>query len=603
MQCFKYKKYAKWRLKNKVLFTIFLLTAITVLFFLYIFMNVFQKKMDAKNSLFYEQSISNIASYLSDYYDELGALANAVNYNYDLQKYLHEVYQDQYQDTSSAYNMRDYELAMRNFSSLLNERSDITSVMVFNNRRLLLYRSIYTYYSVVMDYSKCEWYERAIDNAGKPVVTGPWQHAFITGDTEDTLSLSRTIYDSTDGTVMGVILLDFNTNNLQEYLNEISTLDGGRICILNPSGDFICEQPATDRNTITLRDTETEQLLINKIGERTQGSTLFEIAGEKYQIVYQTIENSGWLVLAIAPYNIYQKSTIENIQITGYIFLLLMVIILWGLNRILTKTISPVKKLQETVDAADAGNLHIRASVESQDEIGELAESFNAMMDRINLLKEQVIKEQESKRTMELQALQAQINPHFLYNTLDAIIWMAETEDKRIVPMTEALANLFRISLNKGEEIITLHGEIEHTKNYLMIQSMRYEDKFVYQIEIEEGTETCKIIKLILQPIVENSIYHGIKLKRGKGHITIRAYKKQEKLFLKIIDDGVGMSVERCKKNLETDALITGESGSGIGIKNVNERIKLRYGQMYGLFYESSIGEGTTVTVVLPFME
>ena len=223
------------------------------------------------------------------------------------------------------------------------------------------------------------------------------------------------------------------------------------------------------------------------------------------------------------------------------------------------------------------------------------------MLERIENLKEQVVEEQEDKRKYELQALQAQINPHFLYNTLDSIIWMAETQDSNIVAMTEALAKLFRISLNKGNEEILLKKEMEHVKNYLIIQSMRYADKFTFEIRVEPEVEKCRIIKLILQPIVENCIYHGIKKKRGSGHIIIRAFHSEPNLILQVKDDGCGMSRETCEKMLSYEIEQENISGSGIGVKNVNERIQLRFGKEYGLHYDSEEGKGTTVTYTLPY--
>lgn len=597
------KSYRRWKLKNKVLVEVFLLTGITVLFFTYVAVSVFQKRMDARNEAFYARSVSGVASRLSDYFAELGAVANTVNYDYDLQNYLHESSKSSdgiYNDTSSSANMRDYELAMQTFSSTINDRSDITSIMVFNQKRMLLYRSIYSYYSVIMNYADCNWYQEALQRPGQPVITGPQQHEFLTGNSGNTLSMSRTIYDSTDGSPLGVILLDFNTNRLQEYLDEVSTQDGGRICLLNTDGSFICEEAATKENPVTLQDADTDAMLVKALSGKESGSALCAIYGEKYQVVFQTMEETGWKILAISPYRLYQKTTMENTRDMLLLFGLVMVVILLSLNQLLTRIISPIQNLKATVDVADAGNLHVRAQVESQDEIGQLAVSYNAMMDRIVNLKEQVVQEQEEKRKMELQALQAQINPHFLYNTLDAIIWMAETDDKGIVPMTEALANFFRISLNKGKEFIRVQGEMSHVENYLVIQSMRYEDKFTYEILVEEEVKNLLTIKLIIQPIVENCIYHGIKPKRGKGHIFVHAFCQENYLLIKVKDDGVGMTEEKCSGILSSQAVVTNNSGSGVGIRNVNERIRLRFGNTYGLSFESRLGEGTTVTVKLP---
>jgi two-component system sensor histidine kinase YesM len=178
---------------------------------------------------------------------------------------------------------------------------------------------------------------------------------------------------------------------------------------------------------------------------------------------------------------------------------------------------------------------------------------------------------------------------------------MAETNDKNVVPMTEALAKLFRISLNKGNEEITLSKEIEHVKNYLIIQTMRYGDKFTYEINVEKEVEKCRIIKLILQPIVENCIYYGIKPKRGPGHITIRAFREGCFLKIEVSDNGCGMTREMCEKILSDNRDPQTVSGSGVGVKNVNERIKLRFGREFGLKYDGEPDKGTTVTYTLPF--
>jgi two-component system sensor histidine kinase YesM len=212
----------------------------------------------------------------------------------------------------------------------------------------------------------------------------------------------------------------------------------------------------------------------------------------------------------------------------------------------------------------------------------------------------EVVLEQEAKRKSEMKALQAQINPHFLYNTLDSIVWMAETNNSEVVTMTEALARLFRITLSRGEDQITLEQELEHVRNYLIIQSLRYINKFDYELDAEESLLQNKVLKLILQPLVENSIYHGIKNKRQKGHIRITARAEHGRLLILVQDDGIGMSPEKAATILQSAASDHKDRFSGIGVRNVHERIQLYYGPEYGLQFESKPGEGTTVKVWLP---
>ncbi|MDD6236542.1 MAG: sensor histidine kinase [Clostridiales bacterium] len=212
----------------------------------------------------------------------------------------------------------------------------------------------------------------------------------------------------------------------------------------------------------------------------------------------------------------------------------------------------------------------------------------------------QTVAEQEQKRKSELKALQAQINPHFLYNTLDSIIWMAEAGNTdEVVEMTSALANLFRTSISKGDEIIPIQVEIDNITSYLTIQKMRYQDKLTYHIDVDDNIKKYKILKVVLQPLVENAILHGVKSKTTNGLIEIGAFETEDAVVFTVTDHGEGMTEEQLK-NIFAPKKNTVSRGSGIGVNNVNERIKLYFGEQYGLQFFSRYGEGTTVHVVIP---
>jgi two-component system sensor histidine kinase YesM len=224
------------------------------------------------------------------------------------------------------------------------------------------------------------------------------------------------------------------------------------------------------------------------------------------------------------------------------------------------------------------------------------------MVSRIKFLMGQIVLEQEAKRKSEINALQAQINPHFLYNTLDSIVWMAEHEKNGdVITMVTALAKLFRISISKGKNIITVQEELEHVKNYLIIQTKRYKSKFKFEIEAQEDILNYKTLKLILQPIVENSIYHGIEYMVDEGFIKISVGVIDGKLLFQVRDNGLGMAPETCKYLLVQET--KSKSGSGVGVKNVHERIQLSYGKEYGLEIESELEIGTSVRIWLPLIK
>jgi two-component system sensor histidine kinase YesM len=231
------------------------------------------------------------------------------------------------------------------------------------------------------------------------------------------------------------------------------------------------------------------------------------------------------------------------------------------------------------------------------------------MVGEIKKLLGRITVEQEQKRKSELNALQMQINPHFLYNTLDSVIWMAESgKQDEVIAMSSALARLFRLSISKGKEIIDVASEIEHVKNYLTIQKIRYKDRLDYRIEVDDSIKTMRIVKIILQPLVENAIYHGIKNASAAGTVVISGYRTEKGMDLAVSDDGAGMDeacLDRVRRKLSEgpeDTLSTGtrERGSGVGVRNVDERIKLYFGSEYGLEFKSSESNGTTVFIHLP---
>ena len=229
-----------------------------------------------------------------------------------------------------------------------------------------------------------------------------------------------------------------------------------------------------------------------------------------------------------------------------------------------------------------------------------LGKSIKNMLGRIKVLMSDLVDEHNAKRKSEFDTLQSQINPHFLYNTLDIIVWMIENENSdKAVNIVTALAKFFRISLSKGKNIITVKDEVEHVRNYLMIQNMRFKNRFEYSIDVDEEVLSYSSLKLMLQPLVENAIYHGMEFMDGDGEIDVKVFKEDDSLYFTITDNGLGMSEDMVEILLSKD-FVPSKKGSGIGVKNVNERIKLYFGSEYGLKVESEPDEGTKITIHLP---
>lgn len=597
------KKKQKSSLKNRALSQTAVLIIVTMCIMVTVFYMVFHSRAFNERGKYEEENLVNMEAYLNSYLEEVDSIAKNVNYNYYLQDYLETVIkeEDDYVDSGIGKNMRSYEMSSQAFSDTLLSRADISSIMIFGKKKMLLNSSMYTCQKVALDYSKLDWYAKAVAKPQDAIITGPNRHSFFDTD-DEVISLSREVQSYENGTFRGVILINLNMNKITEICNSFQEKQENFICIINDKGELVYEQQ-NGRERFAFDEKENRQELNTALGKTKESCFRLNYRGEKYLVTRTDMKTTGWTLVSMVP---YKSVMAETMAISGVMILavaITLIVTLLLLNRILTGVVKPLKKLEKYMVQVNPDNMDQRMEILTDDEIGHLSMKFNQMMDRIRNLKEQVIEEQEDKRKYELQALQAQINPHFLYNTLDSIIWMAETNDSNIVAMTEALAKLFRISLNKGNEEISLERELEHVKNYLIIQSMRYADKFTYEISAEPGVERCRTIKLILQPIVENCIYHGIKKKRGTGKITIRAYRREQNLIIEVSDDGCGMPEEICRKILSDEIESENISGSGIGVKNVNERIQLRFGKKYGLSYSSEEGVGTTVTYVLPYNE
>lgn len=290
------------------------------------------------------------------------------------------------------------------------------------------------------------------------------------------------------------------------------------------------------------------------------------------------------------------------IVISAYIIVFLMV----SFTSFGKKITKPIEELCAYTMEIASGSLKVSAPKSNIEEIQTLSDQYDHMVVRIGELIDHVREEQELKRKTELKLLQAQINPHFLYNTLDTIVWLAEGKrHQEVVEMITALSSFLRMGLNNGRDFITIRGEAEHVNSYLQIQHFRYEDILDYEIDFEEGIMDFSIMKLTLQPIVENALYHGIKNCRKKGFLKISGWKEGEDIFLRVEDNGIGMKPEAL---LKMQKLVSrgGEDvdlREGFGIANVAERIRLNFGADYGLSVESEYEVGTSVTVRIPAVQ
>lgn len=296
-----------------------------------------------------------------------------------------------------------------------------------------------------------------------------------------------------------------------------------------------------------------------------------------------------------------EKRQNQAVTISIYALLLIFAVSLLVARRITLSVTRPIKTLCEATEQVAKGDFTSQTQIDAGDEIQMLTTSFNHMKVQIGRLIEDVKTEQDNLRATELKLLQAQINPHFLYNTLDAIIWLAESgKDDQVVEMVTSLSEFFRTVLSNGKDFITVQEEVSHIQSYLSIQKFRYQDILEYEIDVDKELLCYPILKLTLQPIVENALYHGIKHKRGMGKITVRGRRAEDTICFQVVDNGIGLTEEQLESLRYTVQSHRKGKDDGFGLANVDERICMAYGSRYGLSFESTYGEGTTVAVILP---
>lgn len=441
------------------------------------------------------------------------------------------------------------------------------------------------------------WYREALENPEEiqliSVVTGRNIVTNRSYSIDDVFSLAKAVQDPETGEVLGVILLDIRHDIIQSSINGVTIGEKGFVFVMDQEDNIVY----TPVNGIVYR--------VNPKWVKAMEPMSVQIQGGSYQIRSELSPYTGWRTVGVFSMDEVMSSvnTIVYILFTCVIIsLVLVVIVSFKFSRTLT---NPIFKLKRLMKQAESGDLTVRFNFQHNDEIGELGQSFNHMIARIDQLIQMVYVEQENKRTAEMKSLQEQIKPHFLYNTLDTISWMARDYDAEdIVRLVDALTNMFRIGLSHGKDIITVKEEITHVSNYLYIQKIRYKDKLNYVIHVDESLYAIEVPKLILQPLVENAIYHGVKAKRGGGTITITGVPEGENLVFTVQDDGAGMlqeKVEELNRRMSERSVL--DEKKSFGLFYIRERIQLCYGKGYGVHVESTLGEGTRVTITLPLYQ
>lgn len=450
-----------------------------------------------------------------------------------------------------------------------------------------------------VDLKEQEWFVQAGEKIENLHFTTPhvqnifessnYQYAWV-------ISLSRSVELTNVGhTRRGVLLVDMNYSAIEQVFDKANEQNSGYVYLMDRNGEIIYHPRQKAIYSRMVKEN-------NRMASTYEDGTHIEnFMGEERAVVVKTIGYTGWKIVNVTPTSELFRNTIHIGFFMVMICTVTIFLILFGNIFISDRVTEPLRNLEESIRYLEEGHLeeeHIY--IGGSHEIRHLGQTITLMVKRMKDLMDKMVREQEDKRKSELDALQSQINPHFLYNTLDSVVWMVECEQYReAISMVKALAKLFRISLSKGNSIITIEDELTHAQNYMSIQQMRYRNKFCVKIDVEPAIRDCITIKLIVQPILENAIYHGMEFMDGEGEITVHGYEKDGDIYIEVSDNGMGIPEETIE-SLLTDKSRARGKGSGIGLWNVNQRIALYFKGDYGLSIKSELDEGTTVTIHLP---
>jgi two-component system, sensor histidine kinase YesM len=444
-----------------------------------------------------------------------------------------------------------------------------------------------------------QWYRDIASGKVKKLIVPSHDSSAYTGGQYvkpigEVFTLLREYRDIERNKLLGIIAIDIDYKVIEENFRKLNAeKDNGEIEIITKSGAIVYSK---DRKNIG------EQLQPEAFEGITagNGSYISTQKGKKMLIVYTTSDVTGWKTIERIPMQSLMKDASEVKYVTVVVMALCMLFSM-TLSLLLSHSITnPILKLIKKMKNIEKGDFDTSMEVTSKDEVGQLARSFNHMADEIKALIARIYEQEREKRRIELHMLQQQINPHFLYNTLDSINWMARMQNSpNISAAVTSLTQLLRISVHNSKEFNTIKDELEYLKSYVNIQKLRYGNMFDIVFNVDEEIMDCSILKLLLQPLVENALLHGLNSIRDGGIIKVEGRLEEDSIILCIEDNGKGMTREEIEGAL-SEMPKKADSFSGIGIFNIVQRIKLYYGDKYGLTYKSEPGRGTTAIVVIP---
>lgn len=575
-------------IRSAILSSYFLIVMIALAVFAMVALRYTEKTVLENAEEYSIQLIEQVNSDIDSYMDYLHNISVLIASDGDVHDYL-------FNEKQTDQERRErFSRITTQFSTIMETRDDIVNIGIIGENGRYIINTGYFKVNENVEMESLAWVQKAYEKRGITAISSSHVQNLVDGKYEWVITLGKALQNKTSRELEGIFFADLNYSSISELCSGISFGSKGYIFILDGNGNLIYH-PQQQLLYSGLKTEKIQEVLGSKESSFvTEDGKLYSISKSR---------ETGWTVVGVSYIDDLLKNSDETSRIyiiSAVMILLAALVLAYVLSYGITK---PIMLLGDSMKEVEKGHFdHAVLEVSGQNEIARLSAAFNMMITEIKHLMEQNVEEQRQKRKSELRALQAQINPHFLYNTLDSIIWMAEWgKTKEVVLMTSSLAKLLRQSISNQNELVRVEEEVEYTRSYLTIQKMRYKDKLEYDIQVSPEVLDQKIPKLVLQPLVENAIYHGIKYKEGKGVVRIEGQLEQKELILKISDDGIGMTGEQLSKIFEKRE--TDIRKNGVGVLNVHERIQLYYGKDYGLRFFSILGEGTVVEVHIPCEE
>lgn len=579
-------------IKGAMMYSFSVLIIVALVIFWWIAYN-YTKDTVFNNSIAYSsQIVKQVNSDIDSYINYMENISLIIMESKDVQDFLFE--------NKSAEELVDArQRIISQIDTIRSSRDDIVNIAILSECGHVIVNQGIEGLNPYIEKESNQWYVDTLRAEDGVNISSSHVQNLIRSSYDWVITLSRMIENQQTGFVEGIFFIDLNYESISNLCNNSVMGESGYIFIIDEHGGIIYH-PQQQLLYGELREEKIQEVLYSN-----QDYMLVEERDKNRLYTMYQSEKTNWTVVSVAYIDellTYKDAAQVWYTIVTILLIVATVVISNMIARILSR---PIGELQNAMDTVVKGEFkEVEVKIEDENELGALSKSFNIMTERIANLIDQNKFEQEEKRKSELRALQSQINPHFLYNTLDSIIWMsAARKNDEVVEMTSALSKLFRQSISNDNEELTIREEIEYVRNYLTIQKMRYADKLSYEFHVVDEIMEESIIKFALQPLVENTIYHGLKYKKEGGLLKVKGWfeKDQNRIVIELEDNGVGMTKEALQ-NIFKEKKIDHKK-NGVGVLNVQRRLQLAYGIDYGIHYASEEGVGTVVTMHIPRRE